>query len=133
MLVYYVGHGGFDEGGESEFFLAIRRTREDLFGINDVIRNVFLDAGDMEMLDEFGFSAGELGGLSSVAREKHMNVMIEFLVFPDAEKNARRRELFKALVKACGAKGFMKAAMGRSPVVQTLGQSCAQGRAFSNA
>ena len=92
--------------GHYYFSPVIRRTREDLFGINDVIRNVLLDAGDLEMLDEFGFSAGELGGMSSVAREKHMNVMIEFLVFPDAEKNARRRDLFKALVKACGAKGW---------------------------
>lgn len=92
--------------GHYYFSPVIRRTREDLFGINDVIRNVFLDAGDMEMLDEFGFSDGMLGTLSSVAPEKHMTVMIEFLVYPDAEKNARRRELFKALVTACGEHGW---------------------------
>jgi hypothetical protein len=27
LLVYYVGHGGFGAGGESEYFLAIKRTR----------------------------------------------------------------------------------------------------------
>lgn len=92
--------------GHYYFSPVIRRTREDLFGINNVIRNVFLDAGDMEMLDEFGFSSGMLGGLSSVVPEKHMSLLMEFLVYPDAEKNARRRELFKKLVKACGEKGW---------------------------
>ena len=99
--------------GHYYFSPVISRTREDLFGINDTIRNVFLDHGDMEMLDEFGFAAAAVG-LACITTEKHMTVLMEFLVFDDAEKNARRRELFKALVKACGAKGWGEY---RAPVI----------------
>jgi len=68
------------------------------------------------MLDEFGFSGG-IGGVDfpgSVVQEKHMGILMEFLVYGDAEKNRRRRELFSKLVKACGEKGW---AEYRAPVV----------------
>jgi 4-cresol dehydrogenase (hydroxylating) len=104
-----------DNLGHYYFSPVHRKTREDLIGINDTIRNVFLDAGDMEMLDEFGFSGGPGGGgPSGVVQEKHMTLLMEFLVYADADKNRRRRELFTKLVKACGAKGW---AEYRAPVV----------------
>lgn len=99
--------------GHYYFSPILRRTREDLFGINHTIRNVLIDMGDTEMLDEFGFY-GALGGAVSAAQEKHMVLLMEFLVYDDAEKNARRRELFKRLVKACGQKGW---AEYRAPVI----------------
>jgi 4-cresol dehydrogenase (hydroxylating) len=99
--------------GHYYFSPVIRRTREDLFGINDTIRNVLIDAGDTEMLDEFGFY-GAMFGLPSPLQEKHMVVLMQFLVYDDAQKNARRRELFRSLVKACGQKGW---AEYRAPVI----------------
>jgi len=102
--------------GHYYFSPVLKRTREDLFAINETIRNVFIDAGDFEMLDGFGFSGG-LGGAGmpgGVVQEKHMGILMEFLVFADAEKNRRRRELFSKLVKACGEKGW---AEYRAPVV----------------
>jgi 4-cresol dehydrogenase (hydroxylating) len=100
--------------GHYYFSPVIRRTREDLFGINDVIRNVLIDAGDTEMLAEFGFYGGVSSGGSTVVQEKHLMVPIEFLVYDDAKKNAGRRELFKKLVKACGEHGWGEY---RAPVV----------------
>jgi 4-cresol dehydrogenase (hydroxylating) len=99
--------------GHYYFSPVLRRTRADLFDINDTIRNVLLDMGDHEMLDEFGFY-GALGGPASAAQEKHMMLLMEFLVHDDAQKNARRRELFTRLVKECGRKGW---AEYRAPVV----------------
>jgi 4-cresol dehydrogenase (hydroxylating) len=55
-----------------------------------------------------------MGGFSSAVQEKHMTVLMEFRVYPDAEKNARRRDLFSKLVKACGAKGWGEY---RAPVI----------------
>jgi 4-cresol dehydrogenase (hydroxylating) len=43
-----------------------------------------------------------------------MVLLMEFLVFGDAEKNRRRRELYQRLVKACGEKGWGEY---RAPVV----------------
>jgi 4-cresol dehydrogenase (hydroxylating) len=101
--------------GHYYFSPVLRRTREDLFGINETIRNVLIDAGDFEMLDEFGFSGGmEVSFPGGVVQEKHMVVLMEFLVYGDAEKNRRRRELFTKLVKACGEDGW---AEYRAPVV----------------
>lgn len=100
--------------GHYYFSPVIRRSREDLFAVNETIRHVCLDAGDLEMLDDFGFSGGMLGGLSSVVQEKHMTLLMEFLVYGDAEKDARRRDLFRALVKACGARGWGEY---RAPVI----------------
>ena len=100
--------------GHYYFSPILRRTREDLFAINDTIRNVFIDAGDFEMLDEFGFYGAGGGGPIGLAKEKHMVLLMEFLVFSDAEKNRRRRELFQRLVKACGEKGWGEY---RAPVV----------------
>jgi len=99
--------------GHYYFSPILRRTREELFAINDTIRNVLIDVGDTEMLDEFGFY-GAMGGAASASQEKHMVLLMEFLVYDDAEKNARRRELFKRLVKACGQKGW---AEYRAPVI----------------
>jgi 4-cresol dehydrogenase (hydroxylating) len=101
--------------GHYYFSPIARRSREDLFGINDTIRNVLIDAEDFELLDEFGFSAGMEGGFpGGVVQEKHMVILMEFLVYADADKNRRRRELFTRLVKACGEKGW---AEYRAPVV----------------
>lgn len=99
--------------GHYYFSPVIRRTREDLFGINDTIRNTLLDAGDVELLDDFGFY-GAMFGLPSALQEKHMVVLMQFLVTDDAEKNARRREVFRALVTACGQKGWGEY---RAPVI----------------
>ena len=103
-----------DNHGHYYFSPILRRTREDLFGINDTIRNVLIDMGDFEMLDEFGFYGGMGGALVGAVQEKHMVLLMEFLIYDDADKNRRRRELFKTLVNACGAKGW---AEYRAPVV----------------
>jgi 4-cresol dehydrogenase (hydroxylating) len=100
--------------GHYYFSPVLRRSREDLFAINDTIRNVLIDAGDEEMLDEFGFYGAAGGPPAGVVKEKNMLLFMEFLVFSDAEKNRRRRELFKKLVQACGEKGW---AEYRAPVV----------------
>ena len=92
--------------GHYYFSPILRTTREDLFAINDTIRNVLFDAGDDEMVDEFGFYGAGGGGPIGVVKQKHMVLLMEFLVFGDAEKNRRRRELYQKLVKACGAKGW---------------------------
>lgn len=100
--------------GHYYFSPIIRRTREDLFGVNELIRNVLLDAGDMEMLDEFGFFGDGMMAMSGVVPEKHMAVLLEFLVYNDPEKDARRRDLYRTLVKACGEKGWGEY---RAPVI----------------
>jgi 4-cresol dehydrogenase (hydroxylating) len=100
--------------GHYYFSPVLRRTREDLFAINDTIRNVLIDAGDQEMLEEFGFYGAAGGPPAGVVKEKNMLLFMEFLVYNDAEKNQRRRELFKKLVQACGEKGW---AEYRAPVV----------------
>jgi len=100
--------------GHYYFSPVLRKTREDLFAINDTIRNVFLDAGDLEMLDEFGFYGAGAGGPVGLVKEKHMVLLMEFLVFGDPEKNRRRRELFRRLVRECGERGW---AEYRAPVV----------------
>jgi len=92
--------------GHYYFSPVLKITREDLFAINDTIRNVFIDAGDEEMLDEVGFYGAGGGGPTGITKQKSMTLLMEFLVFSDAEKNRRRRELFKKLVKACGEKGW---------------------------
>jgi 4-cresol dehydrogenase (hydroxylating) len=100
--------------GHYYFSPILKRSREDLFGINEVIRNVFIDVDDMEMLDEFGFFGAGGGGSNGAAQGKHMVLLMEFLVHDDAEKNARRRDLFRRLVKACGQKGW---AEYRAPII----------------
>jgi 4-cresol dehydrogenase (hydroxylating) len=100
--------------GHYYFSPILKKTREDLFAINDTIRNVFIDAGDYEMLDEVAFYGAGSGGPIGVTKEKHMVLLMEFLVFGDAEKNRRRRELYQRLVKACGEKGWGEY---RAPVV----------------
>jgi 4-cresol dehydrogenase (hydroxylating) len=92
--------------GHYYFSPILRMTREDLFAINDTIRNVLMDAGDDEFVDEFGFFGAGGGGPVGITKKKHMSLIMEFLVFADPEKNRRRRELYKKLVMACGAKGW---------------------------
>ena len=100
--------------GHYYFSPLLRRTREDLFAINDTIRNVLIEEGDTEMLDDFGFFGADGGLPGGVVRDKHMFLLMEFLVYDDAAKNQRRRELFKKLVRACGEKGW---AEYRAPVI----------------
>jgi len=100
--------------GHYYFSPLLRRTREDLFAINDTIRNVLIDEGDTEMLDDFGFFGADGAMPGGVARDKHMFLLMEFLVYDDAAKNQRRRELFRKLVRACGEKGW---AEYRAPVI----------------
>lgn len=94
--------------GHYYFSPVFKPTVEDLFAINDVIRRVMLEAGDTEMLESFGWSAGW-----TLAYPKACMILIEFLIFDDTEKNRRRRQLFLNLVQACGAKGW---AEYRAPV-----------------
>jgi 4-cresol dehydrogenase (hydroxylating) len=92
--------------GHYYFSPIFKQTREDIFAINDTMRNVMLDAGDFEMLEETGWwaSRGFAGG--GAGREKHMLLLMEFRVYDDLDKNRRRRQLFLDLVKACGARGW---------------------------
>lgn len=92
--------------GHYYFSPIFKQTREDIFALNDTLRHTMLDMDDIEMLDECGWwgSRGVLaaGGVES----KHMLILMEFRIYEDAEKNRRRRDLFLALVKACGEKGW---------------------------
>jgi (+)-pinoresinol hydroxylase len=92
--------------GHYYFSPIFKQTREDIFAINDTMRNVMLDAGDFEMIEETGWwaSRGFAGG--GAGREKHMLLLMEFRVYDDLDKNRRRRQLFLDLVKACGEKGW---------------------------
>jgi hypothetical protein len=87
--------------GHYYFSPMLRPMAEDMFGINDVIRNVMLDADDFEMLDNFGWSGGD-----GTPFPKAYMVRLELLVYNDAEKNRKRRELFFNMVKACAEKGW---------------------------
>ncbi|MEO8723975.1 MAG: FAD-binding oxidoreductase [Sphingobium sp.] len=75
-------------------------TAEDIFLVNNIVRNVLLDSGDNDLIDRMGWRAG-LG-----AYPKSYTLLYEFLVTDDVELNRRRRTVFKKLVKECGAKGF---------------------------
>ena len=81
---------------------------DDIFALNDTIRNVMLDSGDLEMLDNYGWSAGW-----SFAYPKAGMILMELLVADDVTVNRRRRDLYRRLTDACGAKGW---AEYRAPV-----------------
>jgi FAD/FMN-containing dehydrogenase len=72
----------------------------DLFALNDTIRRVILDAGDMPMLEHYGWQPG-LG-----AYPKALMILMDFLVYDDAKLNQRRRELFRRIATACAAHGW---------------------------
>jgi FAD/FMN-containing dehydrogenase len=101
--------------GHYYFSPIFKRTRTDLFAINDTLRNVMLEMGDLEMLDECGFwgSRGVGGGMGGI-EQKHMLILMEFRIYDNEDKNRRRRELFLKLVQACGEKGWGEY---RAPVV----------------
>jgi FAD/FMN-containing dehydrogenase len=92
--------------GHYYFSPIFRQTRADIFGINDIMRNVMLDAGDTEMLEETGWWGSRGLGGAGASLSKHMLLLMEFRVYDDIEKNRRRRQLFLDLVKACGEKGW---------------------------
>lgn len=86
--------------GHYFFSPAIQQTREDLLGINLLIRNIFLDAGEEALLDEEGWWG------TAPTSEKHMMVIMEWAVQDDKEKNNRMRELFLKVAKAAGERGW---------------------------
>jgi 4-cresol dehydrogenase (hydroxylating) len=94
--------------GHYYFSPMFKPTVEDIFGLNDTIRNVMLDAGDIQMLESYGWSAGRTNSYP-----KALMILMEILVSPDPAVNRRRRELFERLTDACGAKGW---AEYRAPV-----------------
>jgi 4-cresol dehydrogenase (hydroxylating) len=72
----------------------------DLYSLNDTIRRVILDAGDMPMLEHYGWQPG-LG-----AYPKALMILMDFLVYDDADLNRRRRDLFIRIATACAARGW---------------------------
>jgi len=94
--------------GHFYFSPMLRPNAKDIFELNDVIRNVMLDAGDVDMLDNYGWSSGR-----TTAYPKALMILMEFLVTDDIALNRRRRDLWKKLVQACGQHGF---AEYRAPV-----------------
>jgi (+)-pinoresinol hydroxylase len=94
--------------GHFYFSPMFKPTVEDIFGINDTIRNVMLDADDLDMLGNFGWSAGRGSSYT-----KAYMILMEFLIHDDVGLNRKRRELFLRLVDACGSRGW---AEYRAPV-----------------
>jgi (+)-pinoresinol hydroxylase len=92
------------------YFSAIcKPVAEDIFAINDTIRRTLLEVGDLDLLDNFGWSAGRgafYGG-------KSLLILLEFLVYEDVAKNQRRRELLKKLADVCAQHGWPQC---RAPV-----------------
>jgi 4-cresol dehydrogenase (hydroxylating) len=85
--------------GHYYFSPMMKATAADVFAINDTMRNVMIDAGDLDMLYHFGFS----GGIGFYPRA--YMILLEVLIRDDAALNKKRRELFVRLAQACGAKG----------------------------
>lgn len=104
--------------GHYYFAPVINPVAEEIFALNDTIRRTLLDAGDFELLDNFGWSAGRgafFGG-------KVLWIQFEFLVYEDVAKNQRRRELYKKLVDVCTKRGWL---LPRAPVAfqgEAMGQ-----------
>jgi FAD/FMN-containing dehydrogenase len=86
--------------GHYFFSPVFKATADDIFAINDTIRNVMLDAGDLEMLRHLGWGGG------AGFYPKAYFILLEFMIRDDVALNRRRRELFQRLVDACGAKGW---------------------------
>jgi 4-cresol dehydrogenase (hydroxylating) len=89
--------------GHNYFSPAYKTNAKDIFEINDTIRNVMLDAGDLDMLDNFAWH-GEAG---SNGDRKAGVMLMEITVHDDVALNSRRRELFKKMIQACGEKGWI--------------------------
>jgi len=90
--------------GHNYFSPVYKVTAKDILEINDTIRNVMIDAGDFEFLDNFGWS----GGAGYGGDRKAGQMLMEFCVYDDVALNRRRRDLFKKLVQVCGEKGWIE-------------------------
>jgi FAD/FMN-containing dehydrogenase len=86
--------------GHYFFSPMLKATAADLFAFNETIHNVLIESGDAEMIERVGWRGAD--GFYP----KAFMVLIEFLVTDDVALNRRRRDLFKNLVQACGAKGW---------------------------
>ena len=85
--------------GHYYFSPIVRATAKDIFAANQVIREVLLDSGDMDLSDRFGWGTG-------LSLPKACMMLYEFLVTDDVALNRRRREIFKQLARACGDRGW---------------------------
>jgi 4-cresol dehydrogenase (hydroxylating) len=101
---------GAQETSRGHFYFSpvFKPSVEDLLDINDTIRKVMLDAGDADMLANYGWSSGW-----SVTYPKACMILIELLIHDNVELNRKRRNLYVKLVDACGARGW---AEYRAPV-----------------
>ena len=72
----------------------------DLFALNDTIRKVILDSGDMSMLEHYGWLPG-LG-----IYPKAFMILLDFLVYDDIDLNRRRRDLFHRIATTCAEHGW---------------------------
>jgi 4-cresol dehydrogenase (hydroxylating) len=73
----------------------------DLYAINDTIRRVMIAHNDYDMLDNFCWS-----GTRGTTADKYGLILLEFLVHDDIGLNNRRLDLFRDLVRTCGAHGW---------------------------
>jgi (+)-pinoresinol hydroxylase len=87
--------------GHYYFSPMFKPTVEDVFALNDTIRNVMLDTNDLDMLDNYGWSAGW-----NFAYPKAGMILMELLVTDDVALNRKRRDLYVRLTDACGSKGW---------------------------
>jgi hypothetical protein len=85
-----------------------KATVEDALAINDTIRRTMIEAGDLDMLGIYGWSAGW-----ELTYPKACMILMEFLIHDDVALNRRRRDLFLKLVQRCGEQGW---AEYRAPV-----------------
>lgn len=86
--------------GHYYFSPMFKATGEDVLDVNNTVRNVMLDAGDVDMIHHFGFS----GGVGFYP--KAYMILLEILIRNDAGLNQKRRDLFKRLAETCGSRGF---------------------------
>jgi hypothetical protein len=86
--------------GHYYFSPMMKATAADVFAVNDTIRNVMIDADDIDMLYHYGFS----GGVGFYPRA--YMVLLEVLIRDDAALNKKRRDLFVRLAQTCGALGW---------------------------
>jgi hypothetical protein len=86
--------------GHYYFSPMFKATAADVLAVNDTMRNVMIDAGDLDMLYHFGFS----GGIGFYPRA--YMILLEVLIRDDAALNKKRRDLFVRLAQTCGANGW---------------------------
>jgi (+)-pinoresinol hydroxylase len=86
--------------GHYYFSPMIRTSAQDMFEINNLVRSVLLESGDEDLTDRFGWR----GGIGPYPRSSML--LYEFLITGDVALNRRRRDIFKRLVEACGARGW---------------------------